>query len=162
MIRSGFKHPARPERKPMAWPSPISGGRVAVFTELVLASPKEDPIRSEPYRRLVAMLPCANCGIEDQSQAAHPPPTGKGIKEDDRMCFPLCCTRPDKQGCHALFDQYKLIPKALMRDCAADWAAETRDTIEGNGMWPRGLPIYTTNKHVTQARRAQAAIKIGA
>ena len=160
--RTSFKHPARPERKPMAWPSPISGGRVAVFTELVLASPKEDPIRSEPYRRLVAMLPCANCGIEDQSQAAHPPPTGKGIKEDDRMCFPMCCTRPGTLGCHALFDQYKLMPKASMRKFAADCAADTRDTIEGNGMWPKNLPFFPSNPPCNQHPRAQAAIKTGA
>lgn len=41
---------------------------------------KENPVRSERYRRAVASLPCAYCGIEGYSQAAHLPPEAKGMK----------------------------------------------------------------------------------
>jgi len=133
---------AKPERKALPFPSPISGGIAAQVGDMVAARPKENPLRSEPYRRLVAMLPCAKCDIADFSQAAHPPPTGKGIKEDDRMCFPLCCTRPGEPGCHWLFDNYKLMPQAEMRVYAYICAIDTRETIEENGMWPDGLPKY--------------------
>lgn len=109
--------------------------RYPVFGDLV-ALPKESPVRSESYRRLVAMLPCVFCGIVGYSQAAHPPPTGKGIKEDDRECFPLCCTRPGITGCHVEFDQYRLIPKAEMRDTAAYWGGNTREIILLSGHWP--------------------------
>src|ERR1035437_8530602 len=101
--------------------------------------PKQSQVRSEPYRRLVAALPCINCGIDGYSQAAHPPPTGKGIKEDDRECFPLCCTRPDITGCHTDFDQYRLVPKDDMRITASHWADETKSTIIADGKWPKNL-----------------------
>ena len=95
--------------------------------------PKAAPVRSEPYRRLVASLPCANCGIEGYSQAAHPPPTGKGIKESDLECFPLCCARPGINGCHADFDQYRLAPKAGMRDLAWRWTGDTQYLLRTAG-----------------------------
>jgi len=101
--------------------------------------PKANPVRSEAYRRLVAALPCINCGVWMYSQAAHPPPTGKGIKESDLDCFPLCCARPDITGCHADFDQYRLVPKSDMRSLAGHWAEETRQTISNNGDMPKGL-----------------------
>lgn len=100
---------------------------------------KENIVRSEPYRRLVAALPCINCQIEDHSQAAHPPPTGKGCKETDIDCFPLCAQRPNRPGCHWLFDNYKLIPAPLMREQAVKWAKQTRAAIRASGKWPKGL-----------------------
>lgn len=134
-----FKRPARTERQPMAWPSPVRGGVSIPCSTVLRANPKQNAIESEPYRRLVAVLPCAYCGIAELSQAAHPPPTGKGIKEDDRECFPMCCTRPGIPGCHVLFDQMKLMPRSAMRDFAARAGADTRDTIDGNGQWPNNL-----------------------
>lgn len=104
---------------------------------------KESRVKHEGYRRLVAALPCVYCGIHGYSQAAHPPPTGKGIKEDDRECFPLCCTRPGITGCHFEFDQYRLIPKDDMRRQAAEWGNETRETIERNGDWPESCVRWT-------------------
>ena len=112
---------------------------VARITDDVLALPKENAVYSEPYRRLVAARPCINCHIESYSQAAHPPPTAKGRKEDDRLTFPLCCTRPDVPGCHADFDQYRLVPAADMRSVAGHWATETRQAIRQSGKWPAGL-----------------------
>ena len=107
------------------------------------ARPKEHAVYSEPYRRLVAMLPCCSCGIDGYSQAAHPPPTAKGRKEDDRSCFPLCCTRVGVMGCHASFDQYKLITKDRMRAMAATWAQRTRAAITAAGGWPKKLPTWS-------------------
>ncbi len=130
-----------PERKPLAFPAPITAGNFARCDGGAVARPKDAPVRSEAYRRLVAALDCVNCGIGNYSQAAHPPPTGKGIKECDLKCFPLCCTRPGIPGCHAMFDQYKLIPRDLMDEYALDWGAETRATIINNGDWPKGLPL---------------------
>jgi hypothetical protein len=102
--------------------------------------PKQNHVRSETYRRLVASLPCVSCGIDGYSQAAHPPPTGKGIKEDDRECFPLCCARVGNMGCHAAFDQYRLITKARMRAMAASWGEKTRAALAS--VWPKGLEPY--------------------
>lgn len=67
--------------------------------------PKSPPTRSESYRRWVATLPCASCGIKGYSQAAHPN-FGKGMamKTSDLLCFPLCSTRPGHMGCHAMHD----------------------------------------------------------
>lgn len=67
--------------------------------------PKENALRSEPYRRFVASFPCFACGIHGHSQAAHPN-FGKGLalKTDDRLCFPLCAVRPGHMGCHQMLD----------------------------------------------------------
>lgn len=137
--RTGFKSKL-PPRPPMLEPRPISGGIAAQVGDVVAGRPKENPLRSEPYRRLVAMLPCIYCGVEGFSQAAHPPPTGKGIKEDDRECFPLCCTRVGINGCHTEFDQGRILPREAMRTYAGLWGLMTRETIINDGKWPDNLP----------------------
>lgn len=100
---------------------------------------KEQIVRSEEYRRLVASLPCSYCRIEGYSQAAHPPPTAKSRKECDLQTFPLCATRPGVTGCHVEFDQMRLIPRAAMRTQAEELAAKTRSAIRHIG-WPKNVP----------------------
>jgi len=104
--------------------------------------PKENVVRSEKYRRLVAVLPCIRCGIADRSQAAHPPPTGKGIKQDDRTCFPLCAPSFLSSGCHAPFDRYELYSREETLYLARRWGLSTRARIVLNGSWPEKLPKY--------------------
>lgn len=109
------------------------------------AKPKEDAVRSEPYRRLVAAMPCAHCGAVGYSQHAHENVgKGMGLKVDDRRAMPLCCTRPGIEGCHQAFDQYRLVPGG--RDghhaAGAEWAAKTRKAIEESGKWPKGVPRW--------------------
>ena len=60
---------------------------------------KENPLRSEAYRRAVASLPCIHCGIEGYSQCAHAN-TGKGTgtKSSDTESFPLCACQPGRRG----------------------------------------------------------------
>lgn len=96
-----FKRPQPKERQPMAWPSPVRGGVVVRVTDMVVASPKDDILRSKRYLQRVAALPCFNCGIEGISQAAHAD-EGKGmsIKTSDDTCYPLCGTTPGNPGCH--------------------------------------------------------------
>lgn len=107
-----------------------------------LAHAKDDLVVSEPYRRLVAALPCINCGISGYSQAAHVPPVGKQIKQSDLDTFPLCCTRQQEIGCHVRFDNYKLFPRAKAVTQGAKWAAATRVTIAKAGSWPKKLAAY--------------------
>ena len=72
---------------------------------------KDAPARSEAYRRIVAAMPCIHCGIAGYSQHAHANEgKGMGIKTDERAGFPLCAPRPGIEGCHAAFDQYRLLP----------------------------------------------------
>lgn len=105
---------------------------------------KDAPVRSEAYRRAVASLPCAYCGIEGYSQHAHEN-DGKGarLKVDDRRAMPLCCSRPGIEGCHVAFDQYRLVPGG--RDAHADLgralAEQTRSRLNALGLWPKGLPV---------------------
>ena len=103
---------------------------------------KQSVVRSEPYRRLVAALPCKVCGIQGYSQAAHVPPDGKGIKADDRETFALCCTRPGIPGCHVEFDQYRMFPKREAVTVGQAWATDTRRQIEAMGKWPAKLPKW--------------------
>lgn len=104
--------------------------------------PKESVVRSEKYRRLVALLPCANCGLHDRSQAAHPPPTGKGIKQSDLSCFPLCAPSFLSKGCHGPFDRYELFSREETLYLAMKWGAQTRARISADGNWPARLPRF--------------------
>jgi hypothetical protein len=93
------------------------------------AVPKEpQPVRDEAYRRLVASLPCFNCGIHGHSQCAHPN-TGKtkGRKLSDDRCFPLCADRVGVVGCHSRFDRYELTGRdgmAAFEASALAWTTE--------------------------------------
>lgn len=104
---------------------------------------KEAPVRSEAYRRIVADMACAFCGVVGHSQAAHPN-TGKGmgIKTDDRLCFPMCGPRPGVQGCHAKLDQGALLDKEKRRVFELAAGHDTREVIEAAGMWPAGVPRW--------------------
>ena len=106
---------------------------------------KEKLLRSEPYRRLVAALPCIHCGIEGYSQHAHENAGKvKGMKADDRCAMPLCCTRPGIEGCHAAFDQYRLLPggREAHHTQGHAWAKQTRNQIHESGQWPVNLPMW--------------------
>lgn len=146
MKRTGF---ARPVYRAIArtFPSinPTQNRFVAMkmVSGEVKACPKDEPVRSEAYRRVVATHACKVCGIVGYSQAAHPN-TGKGMgtKTDDRECFPLCCDRPGVRGCHAKFDQGALFTKEARRLVEQAWAADTRRAIEAAGDWPADLPKW--------------------
>ena len=107
--------------------------------------PKENPEQNEAYRRLVAAMPCAHCGIQGYSQHAHLN-LGKGLalKTDDRTGFPLCCTRPGEEGCHVRYDQYRLLPGGAEahHEAGRAWGAQTRAQIRESGHWPKRLPVW--------------------
>lgn len=108
-------------------------------------APKDDAVRSEAYRRLVAAMPCAHCGIAGYSQHAHENMgKGAGLKVDDRRAMPLCCTRPGVEGCHAAYDSYRLLPggREGHREAGARWAEQTRKSIRESGLWPQSVPPW--------------------
>ena len=110
-----------------------------------VAVPKAAPVRSEAYRRIVAAMPCIHCGIAGYSQHAHANEgKGMGIKTDDRAGFPLCAPRPGIEGCHAAFDQYRLLPGGRDEHAEAGerWAERTRAAVLEAGVWPNRLPRW--------------------
>ena len=115
---------------------------MGLSTRAAAPIPKAAPVRSEPYRRAVATLPCAICGVYGYSQAAHAN-TGKGmgLKACDLTCFPACGPRPGMQGCHAALDQGALFLKAVRRELEPAWAADTQRCVMALGLWPANLPI---------------------
>ena len=142
------KPPPRVRSYPTAIPE--SQRRNAVFARMdVPAAPpieKDDALRSEPYRRLVAAMPCAYCRREKHSQHAHTngAQKGKGIKNDDRDAMPLCADDYGLPGCHTRFDNYTLFAnREEHRRMGAQWAAETRAQIEASGQWPKNLERWT-------------------
>jgi len=107
---------------------------------------KENPLRCEAYRRLVAAMPCAHCRKPDRSQHAHENDgKGKAQKLDDRRGMPLCADEPDREGCHTKFDQYRLLPGGRSAHVAYGelWATQTRAAILAAGKWPPKLPLWT-------------------
>lgn len=87
--------------------------------------PKSTPLRDEAYRRLVAALPCAWCGMHCQSQAAHRN-QGKGmsLKTSDAEIFPLC--GPAGLNCHALLDSGGRFSKPERREQEDLWVRQTQ------------------------------------
>lgn len=81
-------------------------------------------VRSEPYRRMVADMPCICCGKPGPSQCAHAN-TGKGMgmKASDLDTFPLCA------DCHRDFDQGAMFSKADRRDIERQWIEQTQAAI---------------------------------
>ena len=133
---TGRRAPPRPLSKPANYAQAGAAGP---------AVPKEAPARSESYRRAVAALPCIHCGIAGHSQHAHANAgKGLGLKTDDRAGFPLCAPRPGIEGCHARFDQYRLLPGGRDEHAEAGerWAERTRAAVLEAGVWPNRLPRW--------------------
>ena len=113
-----------------------------VATTPVVQVPKAAPVRNEAYRRAVASLPCAICGMPGYSQAAHGSEgKGMGIKACDLTLFPACCDRPGVRGCHSQLDQGAMFTKAVRRELEPVWAADTQRRILAMGLWPKNLPL---------------------
>jgi hypothetical protein len=145
MKRSGFarKTPAaytKAERvAPVLARLTVKVNMPRVSDEVVTIS-KEAPARSEAYRRAVAALPCAHCGIVGFTQFCHSD-EGKGmaIKSDDRTGWPGCGTRPGEIGCHSMIGSTGSMTRDQRRALEADYAARTRQTIFESGQWPKNL-----------------------
>ena len=150
MRRTGWRRRAGvSSATPVAPAPPVSPlarpANYAPATGHATALKKDAPARSEAYRRAVAALPCIHCGIAGYSQHAHANEgKGMGIKTDDRAGFPLCAPRPGIEGCHAAFDQYRLLPGGREAHVAAGraWGARTRAEVERAGKWPARLPRW--------------------
>ena len=113
MRRSAFKRPARPERAPLVLVPVKLASNVRMAGRLDQAAPvvlsKQELVRDEAYRCLVATLPCCHCGAGHHIQAAHENDgKGKAMKVCDTRTFPLCTV--GAKDCHGAFDQYKLVP----------------------------------------------------
>lgn len=82
--------------------------------------PKQPYVSNKEYLRWVASYPCASCGIEGFSQAAHSNQPrhghGRGVKSSDIYTFPLCCARPGHQGCHYMHDNCIDMTRAQRRE----------------------------------------------
>jgi len=129
-----FRKPWVKPPKIIPQPIPLHLRRAATITPraTVASIPKTEPVRSEAYRRLVAALPCAACGIEGRSQHAHTNAgKAKGIKNCDLDAMPLCADQPGSVGCHSLFDQYKLLDggREAHVEQGRAWAAQTRTKL---------------------------------
>lgn len=104
---------------------------------------KDSPLRSEPYRRLVAAMACIHCGQPGPSQAAHADQgKGAGLKTDDRTCYPVCAARPGLPGCHDAIGGSGAFGKARRRALETRYAALTRERIRKAGQWPARLPQW--------------------
>lgn len=142
---STFKAPTKPMKR-SAWnkqpPKKRSAGlgqRVAeaVGTAFKHLRGESSLLRSEAHRKNVAALPCAKCGIEKLSQAAHPNAfKGMGLKACDSLVFPLCCTRPGITGCHADHDQGAIYTKQERAKAEWEFADATRAELIKQNKWP--------------------------
>lgn len=147
MRRTAFKRPERPAKVPALLrplEKPVNYARISANDPGPVVA-KENPLRSEAYRRLVAAMPCAYCRRSDRSQHAHENDRkGKGVKLDDRRAMPLCADEPGRTGCHTRFDRYELILGGRRAHVAYGqmWAAQTRAAILAAGQWPKNLPLY--------------------
>jgi len=75
----------------------------------MLMFPKPIYIKSKPFLKWVASLPCMNCKVSGSTQAAHLYREGKkakGKKSCDSQARPLC--HEGANNCHYKLDRYQL------------------------------------------------------
>ena len=109
---------------------------------LVVPLPKPVFLRSPKYRKWVASLDCAHCGIAGLSNACHAD-EGKGmsLKSCDSTCWPGCVSRPGgRVGCHEAIGGTGLFTRIERRKLERDYGKETRAAAKAAGMWPKGWP----------------------
>jgi hypothetical protein len=105
----------------------------------MIARPKFNYFRSRKHLMNVAELPCQNCYIEGQTQAAHSNwaehGKARGIKASDEFTAALC------QPCHYEIDQgAKFSREARQTAWLAAHIATVRKLVE-SGQWPVDIPI---------------------
>lgn len=102
--------------------------------------PKDEPLRSETYRRLVASLPCVGCGRAAPSQHCHLNlGKGAGMKTDDRLAWAGCADLPGVLGCHSRLDQHST-DKTVRRRLEARRVLRTINHLLDTKRWPASVP----------------------
>lgn len=110
---------------------------------LVVPLPKSAQWRCEAYLRIVAHYPCAHCGIEGRSQAAHADEgKGLGIKASDATAIPLCADSPGRRGCHTLIGTFGMFTRDQRRLLEKKYAQQTRERIKADGLWKPEWPEF--------------------
>ena len=126
-----------------ALPTPRTAALLDTSTvsRLVVPIPKPVFLRSEKYRRWVASLDCAHCGIAGYSNACHADEgKGTGIKSCDSTCWPGCVTRYGRTGCHDIVGASGLLGKITRRVTEKRYGIQTRAKAKAAGVYPKGWP----------------------
>ena len=101
--------------------------------------PKFSYFRSKKHLINVADLPCQNCYIEGQTQAAHSNQAvhgkGRGIKASDEYTAALC------QTCHAELDSGARLNKEQRRELWQMAYQKTVNKLIENNLWPVDIPL---------------------
>jgi hypothetical protein len=100
--------------------------------------PKYKYFRSKEHLKNVASLPCQNCYIEGETQAAHSNWSdwgnkGRGIKASDEFTAALC------QKCHTELDQGARLTKEQRRMLWQMAYQKTVAKLKASGKWPDEL-----------------------
>jgi hypothetical protein len=102
------------------------------------AIPKFNYYRNTKHLKNVASLPCQNCHIEGETQAAHSNwaehGKGRGIKASDEFTAALC------QKCHMELDSGARLSKDQRRLLWQMAYQKTVSNLKSNGQWPDHLP----------------------
>jgi hypothetical protein len=130
----------KPERK---WPTPqppTSATMRSAAADAPVATPKDEPYRSEEYRRFVASKPCFSCGIAGFSQCAHAN-YGKGMamKVSDLETFPLCGPHGLHNGCHFEFDLCLGMMRDERRELEREYVARMQEIARAAGRLPKEI-----------------------
>lgn len=102
--------------------------------------PKYKYFRSKEHLKNVASLPCQNCYIEGETQAAHSNWSdwgnkGRGIKASDEFTAALC------QKCHMELDSGARLSKEQRRSLWQMAYQKTVNRLKANGKWPKELDL---------------------
>jgi hypothetical protein len=99
--------------------------------------PKFNYYRSTKHLKNVASLPCQNCYIEGQTQAAHSNWSehgkGRGIKASDEYTAALC------QTCHMELDSGARLSKEQRRSLWQMAYQRTVNRLKSQNLWPDEL-----------------------
>ena len=103
----------------------------------MIARPKHQYVRSKKLMEAYRKIPCQNCYIEGQTQAAHSNwaehGKGRGIKASDEFTAALC------QKCHTELDQGARLTKDQRRMLWQMAHQKTVNKLKGLNLWPKEL-----------------------
>lgn len=104
----------------------------------MVSYPKTKYWRSKKHLQSVASLPCQNCGLEGQTQAAHSNLAkhgkGRSIKASDEYTAALCC------DCHQVVDASHLMTNEMRQQIWYEAFRMTVNELQYRGLWSLDAP----------------------
>jgi len=105
--------------------------------EAVRAPSRAGRCEASAYRRAVALLPCACCGVMGYSECVDTRYSDGG---SSLHTIPLCADRLGQRGCRSLLASGVLQSEVMGCEIIPQWIADTRSKLLSTRLWNGTVP----------------------